>query len=352
MRSKNFSLTNSSAQLAMIAILSSSTFSACNNVVDSADDIAAAAAEEYTAQTRNTSVTVSGVSAGAYMAVQTHIALADRVAGAGIIAGGPYHCASGNITRALGPCMSGDDLDVAPLVSYTGEAAVAGNIADTDSIKNARVWIFHSAKDQIVGQNVATALAAFYAEFVAPDQIKFVDNVDAAHGWPTLQYGQDCLEMGGDFLNACDFDAAGSLLNYLIDDLHPRVADTDDKALIGIDLSAHLPAGSSIAKEGFIFVPNGCRQSDADCRLHIAFHGCRQGMEFVENRFAANAGLNEWAADNRLVVIYPQIESSTMNPQGCWDWWGYTGPEYDQKSGKQIAAMDAIMTAFDEQRLY
>ncbi len=53
---------------------------------------------------------------------------------------------------------------------------------------------------------------------------------------------------------------------------------------------------------GYAFVPSDCSELNSDCRLHISFHGCRQGAEFVEDRFALNAGLNEWAAQNQLVA--------------------------------------------------
>jgi hypothetical protein len=297
-------------------------------------------------------VTVSGVSSGGYMAVQTHVALSDRVAGVGVVAGGPYHCAAGSVGNALGRCMSGDDLEVAPLITFTRAAAESGEISATEFLREAKVWIFHSAKDQIVGRSVAVALADFYREFLSAEQISFVDDIDAAHGWPTLDTGKDCLEIGGDFINACEFDTAGNLLNHLYENLNPRVVETGGEELASIDLSGYLESGSGIADTGYIFVPNECRQLDADCRLHISFHGCRQGAEFVDDRFAVNSGLNEWAAQNRIVVVYPQIVSSLMNPQGCWDWWGYTGPQYDRKSGKQLSGMDAIITAFAQQQLY
>ena len=35
-----------------------------------------------------------------------------------------------------------------------------------------------------------------------------------------------------------------------------------------------------------------------------------------------------------------------MNPQGCWDWWGYTGQDYDLAAGKQVAGVDALITSF------
>src|SRR4029453_10137994 len=49
---------------------------------------------------------VSGLSSGAFMAVQFEVAYSSTVKGAGIVAGGPYLCAQGSQTKALGPCMA------------------------------------------------------------------------------------------------------------------------------------------------------------------------------------------------------------------------------------------------------
>jgi len=187
---------------------------------------------------------------------------------------------------------------------------------------------------------------------VSADNVNFVGDINAAHGWPTLSVGGDCAGLASDFINACEFDAAGALLNHLYEDLEPRTVEIGNENLAAIDLSEYFNSGSDVSDTGFIFVPSKCRQSDTACRLHVSFHGCRQGAEFLDNRFAASVGLNEWAAQNQIVVVYPQIESDLMNPQGCWDWWGYTGSQYDQKSGKQISGIDAIITAFAKQQLY
>src|SRR5262249_56886574 len=47
---------------------------------------------------------VSGLSAGGYMAVQFDIAFSSMLRGAGIIAGGPYYCAQGNLFTATSTC--------------------------------------------------------------------------------------------------------------------------------------------------------------------------------------------------------------------------------------------------------
>ena len=53
-------------------------------------------------------VAVVGVSSGAYMATQVHFAYSDRLAGAALVAGGPYGCAEGKLELALGPCMKAE----------------------------------------------------------------------------------------------------------------------------------------------------------------------------------------------------------------------------------------------------
>ena len=47
---------------------------------------------------------VSGLSSGAFMAVQYQVAFSASVKGAGIVAGGPYYCAAG-IALNAGICM-------------------------------------------------------------------------------------------------------------------------------------------------------------------------------------------------------------------------------------------------------
>ncbi len=35
-----------------------------------------------------------------------------------------------------------------------------------------------------------------------------------------------------------------------------------------------------------------------------------------------------------------------FNPNGCWDWWGYTNDDYANRKGPQIVGMAAIVEAF------
>lgn len=305
-------------------------------------------------------VTVSGVSSGAYMAVQVHVALADLVSGAGAIAGGPYHCARGSIRRALGPCMGGADLDGDAAITAARQAAAAGRIAALEHLRGDRVWLFHSPADSVVGAGAVAAADAFYRALLVGEGaddaagveglLTVVDDVPAAHGWPTVDTGQPCQDMGGDFINACGYDAAGALLQHLLGPLSPPGNPAAGGALLALDLSALIPDGAGLAGTGHAYVPATCRDGAA-CRLHVSFHGCQQGAEFVEQRFVAGTGLNAWAATNDIVVLYPQVARQMTNPLGCWDWWGYTGADYDQRSGLQVQAVENMIRAFAASRL-
>jgi poly(3-hydroxybutyrate) depolymerase len=84
------------------------------------------------------------------------------------------------------------------------------------------------------------------------------------------------------------------------------------------------------------------------CRVHVAVHGCGQGVGQVGRAFARQAGYERWADANRIVVLYPQAQASRfgpVNPRGCWDWWGYSGPDYAAKSGAQLSAVHRMLAA-------
>ncbi|MGI9224141.1 MAG: extracellular catalytic domain type 2 short-chain-length polyhydroxyalkanoate depolymerase [Woeseiaceae bacterium] len=302
-------------------------------------------AVEYDAALRSR-ISVSGVSSGGYMAVQSHVAFAEKIGGIAVVAGGPYHCAAGDVKTALGSCMTGADLGAEPMIDFVNEAAAAGSIATPDTMQDARVWIFHSPADAVVSPRAGDALADFYAAFVPTENIGVVNDIESAHGWPTVAAGVACEEQGGHYINACDYDAAGELLQHLYRELQPAADDAVTDNLGTIDLSRYFDADSHIADAGFAYAPSACRATADDCRLHVALHGCVQGAEFLEDRFVRQAGFNEWAETNRIVVVYPQLESSLFNPKGCWDWWGYTGDDYDLRSGKQVAGISAIIDAF------
>ena len=285
-------------------------------------------------------ITVSGLSAGAYMAGQLHVAHSELFSGAALLAGGPYWCAQGSIKRGLGPCIEGGDVSLEALLDYARGAEAAAAVDALDNLADDSVWVFHGAGDDVVSAEVPAAAAAFYRALAADINIVQISDVPAVHGIPTLATGAPCDQMVAPFVNACNYDAAGEALQALHGELSPRGVASGRLEVIaqpGAD-------DATMLDRAFLYVPAACADGEA-CGLHVALHGCQQSSEKIGDAFAAGAGFNEWAETNRLLVLYPVASSriAPLNPLGCWDWWGYTGEEYATKSAKQIAVIKAMM---------
>ncbi len=78
--------------------------------------------------------------------------------------------------------------------------------------------------------------------------------------------------------------------------------------------------------------------------LHVALHGCQMSPDFIQDSFVVHSGLNRWAEQNKLVILYPQsVATDKTNPQACWDWYGFTGPNFANKNGPQMQAIKAMV---------
>jgi poly(3-hydroxybutyrate) depolymerase len=296
------------------------------------------------------SLTVSGVSAGGYMATQFQVAYSKDVAGAGIVGAGPWLCAEGIITRALDECTKGSAAgpDTSPLVASLRASAAARLVDDPSWLVGDRVWIFHGAKDTKVGAAVSDSLLRFYKVFIPIERMHYETQVAAAHGFPTVAEGGACDVDASPWILACGYDAAGEMLKYLYGGLAPP-ADDVTGTLQTFSQKRYVARESlaSMADEGFLFVPKDCAAGQP-CRIHVAFHGCRQGIGFIGRAFARETGYNRWADANRIVVLYPQAAKSwfwPFNPWGCWDWWGYSGADYATRNAAQLATVHAMLTA-------
>lgn len=304
--------------------------------------------------------TVSGVSSGGYMAVQFHVANSRIVKGAGVLAAGPWYCAQGSVFAAYYRCMApSGSTPLPPLNTLKRFAQVfeaTGGIDRLDALAGSRVWLFAGSQDETVAPEVVEALRNWYRLFVGGADIAMVTGVPAGHGMATLAHGVPCETTASPFINACRYDAAGALLAHLYGRLAPPAPEPQAGRLLRFDqaeFSGGAPYAISMGDEGLVFVPDACAKEP--CGVHIAFHGCGQGMEAIGEEFAREAGYNRWAAANRIIVLYPQavarygwgwgrgVTGFVFNPRGCWDWWGYTGPGYVTRSGPQMRAVRAML---------
>jgi poly(3-hydroxybutyrate) depolymerase len=288
--------------------------------------------------------TVSGVSSGAYMAVQLHVAHSAVVKGAGAIAGGPYYCAQGSFWTAYYNCMAPGWFTPLPsirsLVSETERLAQSGRIDATANLASARAWLFSGTEDQTITRPVVDGLQSFYAHFKA--EVVVVSDKPAGHGMVTTTAANVCSATVSPYINDCDYDAAGELLAHLLGRMAP--GRTVAERLLSFDQRPFGGRDVSMADEGYVYVPRACETQR--CRVHVAFHGCRQTAEEIGEAFVRGAGYNGWAEANRLIVLYPQAIKrywGIYNPRGCWDWWGYTGAQYATKEGAQVRAVKAML---------
>lgn len=283
-------------------------------------------------------VTVSGISAGAQMAHQLHIAFPDVFSGIGIIAGGPFGCADNSLATAMTRCIGSVNAEL-PLAHFVDEirsAAVDGKVGDTQVLADDHVWIFHGAKDKAVAVELSDATVTLYQEFVAPENIRYVSDIDAAHTFPTMDMGTDCLSTGAPFIGKCDYDAAGELLQHLYGKLHEPSAGTEAE-LVQTTLPGAVAAGMS--DTAYLFVPAACSSGEQKCKAHLVLHGCAQAAAQVGTVFMEQSGYLPWARSNDIVLAFPQVLPSAINPIACWDWWGYTGADYRWREGAQMKVL-------------
>ncbi len=289
---------------------------------------------------------VSGLSSGAYMAGQFHVAFSGSLKGAAIIAGGPYDCAKGQLSTALSQCMKTDigAPDPASLLERAEAAEQQGQIDSITNLGDDRVYIFSGTQDHTVKQAVVDETEAFYRLAGVPEtSIRYVSDRAAGHAFITEEQGPACATTISPFINDCDYDQAGDLLQHIYGPLDPPAAAPSGQ-LIEFDQAAFLsnPEIHGLNDTGFVYVPEDCAAGET-CRVHIAFHGCKQTSAQIGDQFRTTTGYRRWADSNRIILLFPEAHSTLMNPNSCWDWWGYDDRNYATRNGRQMAAVHAML---------
>jgi len=287
---------------------------------------------------------VSGLSSGGFMAVQFHTAYSARIMGAGVIAGGPYNCAYVN-WGGIDTCLQGTPRGQASYAAAKGFAAL-GEIDSVDNLRRSRVYIFSGTKDTVVAQPVVDATYSYYQAVGVPNShLQYVKTVPAGHAFITPSYGGGCGQTASPFINHCTvkgqgYDQAGAILSHIYGTLNAP-ADAPTGKLLAFDQKPF--GGLALGGEGFLYVPRSCDQGAA-CRIHVVFHGCRQTPEDIGNQYYTDTGYNRWADTNNILVLYPQAAADFPdNPRHCWDWWGYTGLQFNVKAAPQMSAVNRMM---------
>ncbi|NEX60739.1 extracellular catalytic domain type 2 short-chain-length polyhydroxyalkanoate depolymerase [Noviherbaspirillum galbum] len=293
-------------------------------------------------------VSVSGISSGGYMAAQMHFAYSKTVRkGAGVIAGGPVYCSQGNVYIATGPCMADTgSRDLSYLISVVNTWSGNGYIDPTSNLSASKVYLFSGTIDSTVRQPVMNDLKTMYANYVPAANITYKNNIAAEHSLPTDYYGNACSFNGNPYINNCNFDASGEILKWIYGPLNAKNAGTLGGSFVNFDQTAFWgnfdPTNHGMSNDGWAYVPANCAAGQA-CKLHVVFHGCKQNVATVGSAFYRNTGYNKWADTNNIIVLYPQANVTSANPNGCWDWWGYDDVNFPAKSGGQMVAVKTMI---------
>ena len=200
--------------------------------------------------------------------------------------------------------------------------------------------MFGEVDDSIVNPGVDIKLAEFYTDLGV--EVTTVFEVEAEHSWITNSYGGACDAISYPFINNCNLDAAGQILGTIYGEGLNR-ADMITANLYQFNQTEIAP-DAGLADIGYIYWPKAC--DTIECKVHICYHGCMMPSSVIGDKLAVHSGLNEWAEGSGIIVIYPQAAVDlSVNPEGCFDWFGYTGEDYLLKSGKQMAfSYDIVQT--------
>ena len=447
------SIKNSRAWFLATAAICALTVVRCATAAQTLEEVAAGI------EIDPTQISVSGISSGGFMAHQFHVAHSENIMGVGIVAGGPYYCARGNILDAVTKCsqfvmvecekwivrnhpmfdqkwcsktnLAPKDTSAAKEVAKASfveaqKQEAAGNISKLTGLRRANIYLISAEYDTIVPHGVMDAVFHFYADpdkagietgnidynrtfparhtmvrdsFNKPvggavgdcplppapspplDKDAFIDDCESVAEGKQAEHGCVCPPpKAGRATNGAvcppedkqatckdlqDVDLAGTILKHIYGELkggRVEVAEGEVKAFDQVQVFETFPDDDkneaidasminyANESEGYLFIPETCKKG-RKCKLHVAFHGCKQGGatdrrsgQSKSNLFAKFAGYNEWAQANDIIVLYPQVRarfSTPLNPQGCWDWWGqyYTDKNYHTQGGKQIKAV-------------
>jgi poly(3-hydroxybutyrate) depolymerase len=288
-------------------------------------------------------VYVSGISSGGFMAVQLHFAYSGTFKGAAIYAGGPDYCGQDSETTADIDC-GGAGLYTSELSASENYIAAHQNTAGMDPVSDISgqpVYLWSGTGDTVVPQKTMNDLQTEYQKYGA--SVTYDNTYAAEHGWESPYGANACGTLGSPYMIDCSgYDSEKTWLTKFLGTLAAKNTGTLTGSLINFSQSPFGGGSNDLDTNGWVFVPQTCA-SGTTCSLVVALDGCAQYQAVINDEFVTQSGLDQWADTNNIIVLYPYQTTGTSNPNGCWDWWGYTNSSYALKSGVQMAAIDNMV---------
>lgn len=317
--------------------------------------LAAPALPQYNIDTSK--ISVSGLSAGGFMANQLGVAFSSTFMGVGVFAAGPYMCAGHNNYTA---CMYNASISASQQTTMQNSInsfSSAGTIDNKSNWANQKIYIFTGTSDTTVGPNQTNALQTQYLNNGVPSaNISYVQRASTAHVFPTdfdSTGNNSCSSTASPYISNCGYDGAKAALTHFYGTLNARNNTPAASNYIEFDQSAYSAGNPGMATNGWLYVPASCA-SGTQCKLHVALHGCQQSTDKIGDKYVKNTGYSRWADTNNIIVLFPQAKvdngsrstaasGSLPNPNACWDWVGWYGSNFARKGGTQITAIKAMV---------
>ena len=183
---------------------------------------------------------ISGISSGAFMAVQFATAWSSVVKGIGVIAGGPFWCAKADaddfingytlpVLTATGSCMIGPPSDLGIFLAKAAAKAASGDIDSLQNLSRQKIYIFHGYNDAVVAKSVTDAAADFYRHYLGVTNhgnLHYQTAVGAGHSLvvllePHVSGLNDCIDNEDPYIDQCGYDQAGIILQHIYGALNP-----------------------------------------------------------------------------------------------------------------------------------
>ncbi|WP_073605275.1 extracellular catalytic domain type 2 short-chain-length polyhydroxyalkanoate depolymerase [Vibrio aerogenes] len=303
---------------------------------------------------------VSGLSSGGYMAGQLFVAHSAIMQGVGIVGAGPYLCSGSwplpyeiaSVTTCKNPEYDFWKPNTPHLIAKTILLSETGKIDNIKHLKNARYYIFGGLNDQTVRPGVVDENIRFFRALgVNERDIWHDNNVEAGHAFITDNPEDSaCPVTQSPYINNCGFSQAERVLSQIYPEF---TSDETNPAATpqAFDQSEFISEPfTSMDDTGYVYIPPQCK-TGTTCAVHVVFHGCRQGVTVIGDKFYTGTGYNQYADANNLILLYPQVHRSDKltatepdNPKGCWDYWGFSEPEnpfgdFYTKDAPQIRAV-------------
>ena len=244
-------------------------------------------------------------------------------------------------------CMATDlgEPDPAALFAAAAKLGATGAIDPLTNLATTASTCSAAPRTTPCCRRSAAKIAPFYALAGLPaTALRLEAAVPAGHGFATEDGPVACGTTATPVRERLRLDQAREILAFLRGPLQPAAAAVPDP--VAFDQSRYLaePIGARHGRDRLGLRAGGLPQRRALPRPHRLPRlqaerrqrgRCRHGRGRLQPLGRDQSDRRALSADH----------ATWSNPNGCWDWWGYTGTAYATKAGAQMAAVHRMLLA-------